>query len=169
MRGIEQEGEFLASYSPDKDVAEFENAWKDFEALGGNRDLTYEPHYEGSSVLHGPQGGVCSAHGSFSFVARPGHHMSPQPLSDGRYLPEELGLGFTLLAFGAEETDVESIERAARGLNIPLKVVQDSYAGGRQRYESRLILMRPDQFVVWVGDSAPEDASGVLRKVVGVV
>jgi hypothetical protein len=30
-----------------------------------------------------------------------------------------------------------------------------------------MILVRPDQFIVWLGDKAPADAARVLRKVVG--
>ena len=43
-------------------------------------------------------------------------------------------------------------------LKVPLKVVRDSYADGRTKYETRMILVRPDQFIVWIGDSAPADA-----------
>ncbi len=167
-RGIEQEGDFLERYSPEKDLAEFEQAWSDFEETGGNRGLTYEPHYEGSPVVAGPPGAVCSAHGEFSFRARPGHHLSPQPLSDGRYLPEELGPGFTLIVLDAPSGAAEALTAAAAGLRIPFAVVRDTYADGRKRFEARLILVRPDQHVVWVGDEAPADPEGLLRQVVGL-
>jgi 2-polyprenyl-6-methoxyphenol hydroxylase-like FAD-dependent oxidoreductase len=166
-RGIEREGEFLNSFSPEKDLAEFKQEWKNFQEMGGNRNLTYEPNYEGSSVVMGAEGAVCSAHGSFEFAARAGHHLSPQPLSGGRYLPAELGAAFTLLAFGAEEGDVQAIEKSAKTEGVPLAVVRDTYDGGRQHYESRLILVRPDQHIVWAGDSAPDDAVGVMRQVTG--
>ena len=167
-RGMEKEGEFLARYSPEKDPEEFEKAWDEFEDTGGNRGLTYEPHYEGSSVVAGPPDGVCSAHGEFSFKARPGHHLSPQALSGGRYLPEELGRDFALLALDAPEADVEAIEQAAAKYCIPLRVIRDSRAGGRQRYESHLVLVRPDHYVAWAGDAAPDDAPDLLRKLVGL-
>jgi 2-polyprenyl-6-methoxyphenol hydroxylase-like FAD-dependent oxidoreductase len=166
-RGMEREGVFLARYSPETDKAEFDRAWKEFAESGGNRALIYEPHYEGSSVVAGPPGARSSAHGQFSFQARPGHHLSPQPLSGGRYLPEELGSGMSLLAFDVGPEQVRPFEEAARGLNVPLKVIQDSFAGGRQRYESRLVLVRPDQHVVWVGDAAPADTAGLLSTVTG--
>ena len=56
---------------------------------------------------------------------------------------------------------------AAAALKVPLKVVRDSYADGRARYEARLILVRPDQFVVWTGERAPPDADAIMRKVAG--
>jgi hypothetical protein len=48
-----------------------------------------------------------------------------------------------------------------------LKVIRDSYEGARNAYESRLILVRPDQYVVWTGDSPPADAGGLMGTVAG--
>ena len=48
------------------------------------RAMTYAPHYEGSSIVWGPAGSVCSASGTHSFTARAGHHLPPQVLSSGR-------------------------------------------------------------------------------------
>ncbi len=166
--GIRRDREFLERYSPDRDVEEFKGAWKELEKAGHNQIMTYEPHYEGSSVVMGPPNAVCSAHGSHSFVARPGHHLPPQPLSSGRDVQAELGMGFTLLAFGGEDVAVQSIEQAAKSLRVPLKVVRDTYEGGREEYESRLVLVRPDQYVVWSGDSAPSDAVRLMQKVAGI-
>ena len=45
--------------------------------------------------------------------------------------------------------------------------MRDSYADGRAKYEARMILVRPDQFIVWTGDKAPADASAIMRKVAG--
>jgi len=80
---------------------------------------------------------------------------------------EELGRGFTLLAFDVDDAAVRAFEQAAGALKVPLKVVRDSHADGRTAYESRMILVRPDQFIVWIGDAAPADAAAIMRKVAG--
>jgi hypothetical protein len=45
--------------------------------------------------------------------------------------------------------------------------VRDSAAGGRENYEAKLILIRPDQFVAFVADAAPADAEALMRRVSG--
>jgi hypothetical protein len=129
--------------------------------------MTYEPHYEGSSIVFGPAGGRSSAHGSHTFTARAGHHLPPQRLSSGRNVFEELGPDFTLLAFDADDRTVAAFEKAAGALKVPLKVVRDTYADGRTAYEAKLMVVRPDRYVAWVGDGAPADATALMRRVAG--
>ena len=155
---IRNDGAFLARYNPARDKAEFEQAWKEQASDMDTRAQVYEPSYEGSPVVIGPPGGISTAHGQHVFKARAGHHLVPQKLSSGRDVFEELGRGFTLLAFDADDAAVRAFEQAAGELKVPLKVVRDSYADGRTKYETRMILVRPDQFIVWTGDSAPADA-----------
>jgi 2-polyprenyl-6-methoxyphenol hydroxylase-like FAD-dependent oxidoreductase len=164
---VRVEAEFLARYNPAHDKAAFEKAWAAHEGDLGMRVHAYEPNYEGSSVVAGPPNGKSGAHGKHLFDARPGHHLAPQPLSSGRNVFEELSDGFTLLAFDAPAADTERIELAAKSLNIPLKVVRDSFSGGREAYGQRMILVRPDQFIAWSGNAAPADADALLRKVAG--
>jgi hypothetical protein len=102
-----------------------------------------------------------------SFKAEAGHHLAPKELSSGRNVFEELSDGFTLLALDAEDQAVRSLADAALHNNVPLKVIRDSYAGGREQYASRLVLVRPDQYVVWAADAAPVDARGLLSHVAG--
>src|SRR5260370_15172580 len=99
------------------------------------RPQAYEPHYEGSAVVIGRTGGVCSIHGRMSFKAEAGHHLAPKALSSGRNAFEELSDGFTLLALDAEDQSVRVVEEAAQHNNLPLKVIRDSYADGREHYE----------------------------------
>jgi len=165
---IEEDRAFLDRYHPDKDRAEFEKAWNERMVKLSGRAQVYEPHYEGSSVVMGPAGAVCSAHGNHTFSARIGHHLPPQTLTSGRNVFEELGEGFTLLAFGAEDSAVKGFEDAAKARKLPFKVVRDTFAGGREAYEAKLILVRPDQYVVWSGNAAPADAGNIMTRVAGL-
>ena len=165
---IEADGAFLERYSPERDREEFVEAWKQLEVTDGSRSGSYEPHYEGSTVVSGPPGATCGIRGRHSLAAQPGHHLTPQSLSNGRNVFDELGKGYALLAFGAEVRATAPFEEAAQSLGVPLKVVEDSYEGGREAYESRLVLVRPDQYVVWIGDAPPKDATAVLRKAAGI-
>ncbi len=165
--GIEKDREFLERYNPQRDRAEFENAWKTVADMDGARQQSYEPHYEGSSVVMGPPDGVISIHGKYSYLAQPGHHLTPQPLSSGRNIFQELGDGYTLLAFGVEDGAVRAFEDAARSLRVPLKVLRDGYDSERTAYEARLVLVRPDQHTVWAGNDPPSDPLAVLKRVTG--
>lgn len=163
--GIERDRAFLERYSPERDREEFERAWKELAARSTQEE--YEPIYEGSAVVMGPPGASCGIHGRRSFAAQPGYHLTPQPLSSGENVFEALGRGFTLLAFSADDQSVDAFRRAAQSLRVPLHVIRDTYEGERMAYESRLILVRPDQYVAWRGDAAPDDPVAVMRRVTG--
>jgi hypothetical protein len=154
-------------YNPSRDRGEFERVWNARQTDIADRAQVYEPGYEGSPVVVGPPGGKTTAHGQHTFKARSGHHLPPQPLSSGRNVFEELGPGFTLLAFGVDDAATDGFERSAQALDVPFKVVRDSYADSRTKYETRMTLVRPDQFVAWTGDAAPDDAGAIMRKVAG--
>ncbi|HXE27098.1 MAG TPA: FAD-dependent monooxygenase [Stellaceae bacterium] len=164
---IEWDRQFLDRYSPERNREEFERAWAERKAGISDRLMTYEPNYEGSPVIAGPPGGKTTAHGDHSYESRAGHHLAPQMLSSGKNVFEELGQGFALLAFGASDADAAAFTEAARALNLPLKVIRDTQAGGREAYKAKLTLVRPDQYVVWCGNSAPADTRSLLAKAVG--
>ena len=166
--GIRSDRAFLERYSPERDKAEFEQAWQELETSGSSRPRSYVPHYEGSPVILGPPNSSCGIHGIHSYVAQPGHHLTPQPLSSGANVFEELGGGYTLLAFGDINQGAAAFRRAAQSLGVPLKVVRDNYQGDLKAYESPLILVRPDQYVAWTGDEAPRDVSGIIQMAVGI-
>jgi 2-polyprenyl-6-methoxyphenol hydroxylase-like FAD-dependent oxidoreductase len=165
---IREDAEFLARYDPERDRTGFEQAWRERENDIGSRVQNYEPNYEGSPVIAGPPGGTCSARGKHSFSARAGHHLAPRSLSSGRNLFKELSRsGFSLLAFDAEERTIAEFEAMAKALRVPLKIVRDNWRDERTAYESRLIVVRPDQFVAWSGNSAPRDVRALLGRISG--
>ena len=127
----------------------------------------FEPHYGASPVVTGADNDDTSSVGQHSFAARPGHHLAPATMADGRNVFEALGDGFTLLAFGADDGSVGVLETAARAAGAPLTVVRDAAGGEPDRYAAKLVLVRPDQFVAWAGDEPPSDPAGLLCKVCG--
>jgi len=165
--GIRRDRDFLMRYNPDRDRAEFEQAWKQHAGAAAPRVLTYEPHYEGSSIIFGPPNSACSAHGEHTFRARAGHHLPPQLLSSGRNIFEELGPDFTLFAFDAEDRTTSEFAAASKRLNVPLKIVRDSYRDGRTKFEATHILVRPDRYVAWIDNTGPQDAGAIIGKVAG--
>ena len=164
---IRDDRAFLEKYSPEGDRAEFAREFEEATKGFGRRLRDFEPNYEGSAVVSGPPGGVTSAHGSHTVQARAGHHLPPQSLSSGGSVFDALGPDFTLLALDAPEDDVAAIEQAATTTGVPLTVLRDTAADGREAYEARLVLVRPDQFVAWTGDTAPEDAARLFRRAAG--
>lgn len=160
---IREDDAFLSRYNPARDRAEFEAAWNARDSDVGSRRKAYEPNYEGSQIVFGPPDGKTTAHGVHILKARAGHHLSPQVLSNGRNVFEELGRNFTLLALGADSGD---FEQAARARRVPLKIVHDSTSAARDNYGALLILVRPDQHVAWTGETA-SDADAIMQKVTG--
>ena len=162
-KSIHVDRDFLAAFDPARDKAAFEAQWAVRQSGAVSEVGSFEPHYEGSPIVAGPPGGRSSTLGSHSFVARAGHHLAPQMLSDGRNVFDALGDGFTLLAFDAE---TDAFEHAARVVGLKLTFVRDSRAGGREKFGAGLVLVRPDQYVAWASDNAP-DVTALLSRVAG--
>lgn len=162
---IFRDRDFLSRHDPVRDRADFEAAWHERQSGARAEVNAFEPNYEGSPIVFGPPGAVSSAIGTHAYAARAGHHLTPQRLSSGRNVFEELGQGFTLIDLNGGDA-AAGFERAALQLRIPLKVISNTASGGREAYQARLILVRPDQFVAWAGDEA--DATEVLRRATGM-
>lgn len=98
--------------------------------------------------------------------ARPGCVAPHAWLQDGRSLYDTFGSGFTLLVSpDANDIDVDACRRQAADLGIPLQVVGIQDRSIMALYETRFVLIRPDQHVAWRGDRFPDAA--VLRAVTG--
>ncbi|HBH37720.1 MAG TPA: monooxygenase [Curvibacter sp.] len=170
-RSIEVDRAFLEAYAPERDRPAFEQAWQARSQGAVGEVHAFEPHYEGSPVIvaecPGASGG--SAQGSHRYAARPGHHLAPATLSAGDNVYERLGAGYTLLALGADAAITATCRDAARRMQIPLSLIEDSREDERARYEAKLILVRPDHYVAWVGgqDATAQDALRALTRASG--
>ncbi|CAM5645301.1 2,4-dichlorophenol 6-monooxygenase [Streptomyces avidinii] len=98
-------------------------------------------------------------------TARTGTRLPHVFLADGRSLYDLLGAGLTLLVL-ERGTSERAIEEAARARGVPLSVVDLSEAARHPQYAeqlgARLLLIRPDQVVGWLGDEPPEHALALL-------
>jgi 4-hydroxyisophthalate hydroxylase len=167
-KSIQNDKSFLEAFNPDRDRIAFEQEWKKRQSGASSEVRAFEPNYQGSAIVCGPPGSHCGAVGFHAFAARAGHHLAPQPLSSGRSVFEELGDGFTLIGLDAPSSALREFERCAQTLCIPLKVITDGRADGRELYEANLVLVRPDQFVAWTSSEPPGDPAQILRRVIGV-
>jgi 2-polyprenyl-6-methoxyphenol hydroxylase-like FAD-dependent oxidoreductase len=165
--GIKEDGSFLVNNSPERDLGTFLEGWKQLEERESIKYTAYEPHYDGSNVVLGAPLQTTGVDALHSKRAQPGHHLAPQVLSSGKNIYEELGTGFTLMPFDSDETTIESFRKASQSTGVPLKIIEDTLEGGREGYESRLVLVRPDQYVAWAGNSQPDDMTALLHKVTG--
>ncbi|MBV9812485.1 MAG: FAD-dependent monooxygenase, partial [Acetobacteraceae bacterium] len=162
-KGIGQDRAFLQRCDPDRDRPAFESEWRAREGAARSEIDAFEPNYEGSPIVCGTEGAHPSAIGTHGFAARAGHHLAPATLDAGGDVFEKFGLDHTLLAFDADATP---LERAAADLHVPLSVVRSRRADAAARYGAGLVLVRPDQFVAWCGETA-DGAHGVLARAVG--
>ncbi len=163
-KSIEEDRAFVAGFDPQRDRAAFDAEWAACGSGARGSVNAFEPHYSGSPVVWGGVGEVCSAVGNHSFAAQPGHHLAPMKLASGEGIYDALGGDFTLLAI---ESDAGGFEAAAAGLGLKLRVLHSAATPELARYGARLVLIRPDRFVAWVGDAVPQDAAAVLRRVRG--
>lgn len=160
-KSIRADRDFLERFDPAENIAEFETHWNERASGAKSEVASFEPNYEGSPIVLGSKGKV-SAIGKHAVQARVGHHLTPRDLSSGKNVYSELGPGLTLLAFGADQNTIEAFRRNAVRSEIPLKIVEDSLADGREDYGARLILVRPDQFVAWASNQLDGDPDALL-------
>lgn len=166
-RAITEDRDFVAAFDPARDRHAFERRWAE-RASGAATDVNaFEPNYAGSPVVCGPANATPGAVGRHSFVARPGHHLAPQPSTHAGSTYDALNCGFTLLALDTDEAVAHQFAKAAEELRMPLSVVRDTRANGRERWEAAAVLVRPDQFIAWAGDGSTADAAAILKRAVG--
>ncbi|MEP0941459.1 MAG: FAD-dependent oxidoreductase [Rhizobiaceae bacterium] len=155
--------EFMSSFSPDKDTAAFDAAWKARTEADDSDVTEFLPHYAGSPLVWGEAGAVCGAKGVHEFKARAGYHLSPPPDDlgdlDDLDIWEQLRPGFTLLDLTGDGSQSRIWGQAADALGIPLRWVSLPNEQVKKAYDAEKILVRPDQFIAWT-DSGCGDQSG---------
>jgi hypothetical protein len=164
-KAIENDKAFLESFNPERDRTAFEAEWSQRGSGARSEVNAFEPNYRGSAIVLGA--GETGAVGGHTFKAQAGHHLAPQPLSSGKNVYDKLGPGFTLIALDGEPSTVVRFLQAAETEKLPLNIIVDDRQGGRERYEARYILARPDQFVAWAAEGEPADAQAILRRAIG--
>jgi 4-hydroxyisophthalate hydroxylase len=171
---IVEDRAFLAHYAPERDAAEFEQAWQ-LRNADSTAVTAFEPNYEGSAITCGAPdlqpGAHPSARGSHQFFARAGHHLAPATLADGANVYDRLGPGFTLLVSDAYAVCAQAFQIAAAARGMPLTILQDNGGAANARYGAGIILVRPDQFVAWTdqsqGGGTSVDVDAILSQAAG--
>lgn len=159
-KSIVVDRDFLAEFDPERDRAAFDEAWAARQSGSDDEVDRFEPNYEGSPVVGGR--GHPSARGGHRMAARAGHHLAPGLTAGGGEVFAALGAGFSVLvAPGVEASDWVV---AASTLAVPLTVIELDEESA-ERYGSAVVLVRPDQFVAWAGESA--ESLGALRAAIG--
>lgn len=84
---------------------------------------------------------------------------------DGSALFDHFGKGFTLLCFA--QVDVEAFASSARDRDLPITILEIKDPAIAALYQSKLALIRPDQYVAWRGNEVPDDVDKLLGLVSG--
>ena len=100
-------------------------------------------------------------------TARPGSRAPHVWLDDGRSTLDLFGRGFVLLRLGPEAPDPSLLLGTATERKMPLQVVTLHEPEVLERYDRRLVLVRPDGHVAWRGNEMPADVGALVDRVRG--
>ena len=165
-RMIEDDRAFTATHDPARDPTGFEAAWQ-ARAAGGDPEVSrFLPNYAGSPVVS-DGAGASGAVGEHLHRARAGHHLSPVALANGSSVFDLLSDGFTLISLGDNPAEVAGFAAAATRLGVPLEVIETPLCDSTARWQARLILVRPDHFVAFAGDTLPASPVVLLARATG--
>lgn len=180
-RMINSDAHFVATYQPEKNLREFEQAWEQ-RAKGGQTEVQgYVPHYTGSPIVYDSvqQGQSYNepnqtgnsvkpgAAGRHSHKAVAGAHLSPQVLSDGRNIYDALGADHTLILLdnsdGSNNADtIKNFEEATSAAQIKLSIITSAPTSDTDRWEASIILVRPDHFIAYASNQLDLDPARLL-------
>lgn len=84
-------------------------------------------------------------------------------------LLDRLGTGYTLLV-SADDMDASGFEQAAQACGLPFQVIDIAHEPKARRvYDHKLVLVRPDDRIVWRSDEMPADPAAILDRARGVI
>jgi 2-polyprenyl-6-methoxyphenol hydroxylase-like FAD-dependent oxidoreductase len=102
----------------------------------------------------------------YTQTARPGSRAPHVWLSETQSTLDLFGDGFILLRFDPT-ADASALADAAARRNVPFKIIDLENADARRLYVSKLVLVRPDGFVAWRGESLPDDPLRLIDAIRG--
>ncbi len=137
---------------------------REFHSLG----IVLGYQYDASPVIVDDGTSPLSEGQDYEPTARPGARLPHLWLSDGVSLYDRLGNGLSLLRL-RDDADVTPFVEAAVAREVPLDVIELRSQMLEERYEAPLLLVRPDQHVVWRGTSVDWTTAGaIIDRVRGV-
>ena len=125
--------------------------------------ITFGTRYDDSPAIV-PDGSAPPPDSANTYVptASPGGRAPHLWLADGRSLFDLLGFEWTLLRIGPAPPAGEQFARAARELDVDVRVLHLPSQEARELYEAPMVLIRPDQVVAWRGSTDAAAASALL-------
>jgi 2-polyprenyl-6-methoxyphenol hydroxylase-like FAD-dependent oxidoreductase len=130
---------------------------REFHSLG----LVLGYQYDASPVIVDDGTPPLPESQAYSPTARPGARLPHLWLPEGASLYDRLGNGFSLLRLRDDANVAPFIESAA-ARRVPLTVVEPGGQTLEKLYEASLLLVRPDQHVVWRGVSIDRPAADAI-------
>ena len=85
----------------------------------------------------------------------------------GSSIFDRLGKWFTLIRLPQCQADTHPLEKAAELRGMPLKVLNVAASEATGLYQRSLILVRPDQYIAWRGDTLPHDCDALFNQICG--
>lgn len=93
-------------------------------------------------------------------ISAPGNRLPHRRLADGTSLFDRLGHWYTVIG-SASDAGPLIAEAASRG--VPLTLLDEPNEALDDFFEARLVLVRPDQHIAWLGEEASaDDAERIL-------
>jgi 2-polyprenyl-6-methoxyphenol hydroxylase-like FAD-dependent oxidoreductase len=132
-----------------------------------NLGVQFGYRHAGSPIIwHEPGTGPRWRWREISASTWPGGRAPSVLLASGAQLFDQLSDGYTLVDLSGRGAGGPMVE-AARLKGLPLTYLPVDDPSVRACWERDLVLVRPDHFVAWRGDSAPGDWGAVLDRVTG--